>query len=89
MPNPCFSYPADVPPGIRNGDASLRAPRRMPYSCFSYPIACFSNPADVPRGMPYSCFSCPADVPQGVGTRSAPRSAPPGLRRMPGSCFNY
>jgi hypothetical protein len=90
MPAMCFSYPADVPPGIRNGNAALRDPRRMPYSCFSYPVSCFSNPADMPRGMPVApCFSYPADMPTGVRTRSAPRPAPPGLRRMPGSCFNY
>ncbi len=39
MPFPCFSYPADVLPGITNRDAAqpgLRDPRRMPYTCFRY-----------------------------------------------------
>ncbi len=93
MPFPCFSYPADVPPGIRNPDAGqpgLRAPRLMPFACFSYP-------ADVPRSMPLPCFSYPTticfryppDVPPGIGNRDA---AQPGLRdprRMPYTCFRY
>jgi hypothetical protein len=45
MPNICFSYPADVPP-------SLREPRKMPIG------SCFSYSGDMPRAMPItSCFS--------------------------------
>ena len=43
MPNPCFSYPAEVPRGMAGGSCfSYQAgvPRRMPTSiCFSYPGA--------------------------------------------------
>jgi hypothetical protein len=55
MPATCFSYPADVPPGISNRGAAQPAPpglRKMTTTC------CFSYPADVPgaRGMPSACF---------------------------------
>jgi hypothetical protein len=92
MPWTCFSYSADMP-GIRTSKAARPAPpglRRMPETCFWYPVTCFSDPADVPRSMPVApCFSYPADMPTGVRPRRAPRSAPRGLRRMPNSCFNY
>jgi hypothetical protein len=73
MPVPCFIYPADMPPGIRN-------PRTMPHTCFRYL-------PDVPRGMPFSCFSYSADVPQGGANSGAAKSDVPGLRRMPNMCF--
>ena len=76
MPYACFSYRADV---RADAQPSLRDPRRMPNSCFSYPVSCFSNP------VVSWCFSYdPVSVP-----RRMP-SALPGLRRMPGvSCFRY
>jgi len=93
MPYTCFSYPADVAPGIgdRAVGPALPGLRRMPDSqCFRYPATCFSDPADVPRGMPVApCFSYPDDVQASVRTRSAARPALPGLRRMPSMCFNY
>ena len=80
MPNICYSYPADVPPGARS--VAQPAPpglRQVPTgtTCFRYPATdCFSYPPGV-RWMPTSssCFRYPADV--------------PGLRRMPASCFRY
>jgi hypothetical protein len=78
MPNSCFSYSADVPPGTGTRDAVQPDPpglRRMPESCFRYE-------ADVPPGlrrMPETsgCFRYEADV-------------PPGVRRMTGgTCFRY
>jgi hypothetical protein len=78
MPNSCFSYPADLPPGTRNrnaAQATLRDDvRRMPYPCFSYPSMCFSYPTDVPLS---------------AKNRDPARAAPPGLRRMPMMCFSY
>jgi hypothetical protein len=79
MPNSCFSYSADVPPGTGTRDALQPDPpslRRMPESS-----GCFRYEADVPPGlrrMPTttSCFRYEADV-------------PPGLRRMPAACFSY
>ena len=50
MPNPCYSYPADMPPdGTNKGPAraARRGLREMPYSCYSYPIMCVSYPEDV------------------------------------------
>ena len=103
MPNACFSYPADVPPGTRNrnaAQAALRDLRKMPYPCFSYP-------SDVPpggrtrsaaqptppglRGMVTSCcFSYPPAVPPGIGNRDA--AAQPDLRDprrvVFGTCFS-
>jgi len=81
MPNICFSYPAEVPPGITVGGAAqpgLRDPRRMPAMCFSYQ-------ADVPRSMPLSCFSYPAAAPPGIRSRSAARPGPGGFPGPPGS----
>jgi hypothetical protein len=78
MPNPCFSYPADVPPGISNRGAAQPAPpglRRMTYTaCFSY----LGDMPPTPRRMTYStCFRYPGNVPQGP-------------RRMAfGTCFKY
>jgi hypothetical protein len=73
----CFSFPADVSPGIRiRGTAHYGA-----YACFSYQ-------ADMPLRMPLSCYSYPGDVAQG-GNPVAARPAVPGLRRMPESCFSY
>jgi hypothetical protein len=68
---PCFSYPSDVPPGTGTRNAAqpgLRDPRRMPFSCFSYPVSRrFScDPGDVPRRMPFTCYSYSADEPGGV-----------------------
>jgi hypothetical protein len=57
MPQTCFSYPADVPPGTSNRDAAQSAPpglRRMPTTSH-----CFRYPGDVPPGlrrMPGTCF---------------------------------
>ena len=40
MPLICFSYPADVPPGIGRRSVAPTALRRMPIgSCFSYSAA--------------------------------------------------
>jgi hypothetical protein len=78
MPYPCFSYPADAPPGTRNRNAAqetLRGLRRMPYPCFSYP---------------HMCFSYPADVLLDTRNRAAAQPDQPGLRKMPsGTCFRY
>jgi hypothetical protein len=85
MPAICFSYPADMRPGIGNrniAQPNLWNPRMMPHTCFGYL-------ADVPRSMPFACFSYPADVPQGAGNRDAAQSDVPGLRRMPNTCFRY
>jgi hypothetical protein len=81
VPNPgllnCFSYPADVPPGIRNrtsAEAALRDPRRMPLPCFSYPLMCFSYPDDVPLGN---------------RNRGGAQPTSPEVRSMPYPCFRY
>jgi hypothetical protein len=77
MPNPCYSYPVNVPSDRTSRDASQAARRdlrKMPYPCYSYPIMCFSYPDDMPSG----------------GNPGVAGSAPPGLRQMPGSiCFRY
>ena len=58
MPNACFSYSADVPPGTGTRDTVQPDPpglRRMPESS-----GCFRYEADVPPGlrrMPATCFS--------------------------------
>jgi len=81
----CFSYLADMRPGIGNRNIAqpdLRNPRMMPHTCFGYP-------ADVPRSMPFACFSYSAGVPQGGGNRDVAQSDVPGLRRMPNMCFRY
>jgi hypothetical protein len=75
MPFPCFSYTADMPPGIRN-------PRTMPHACFSYL-------AEVPRSMPFSCFSYPAHAPLDGRNRNAAQPTLPDLRKMPAICFRY
>ena len=76
----CFSYPADVPPGIGNRPAAQPTPpglRRMPTtsSCFKYPgdmHPCFSYTADTPAQYGYlHCFSYPAEVPPGARTCDA------------------
>ena len=90
MPATCFSYQADVPPGIGNRNAAqpaLPGLGGIGYPCFSYPSGpCFSYPADVPRRMPFSCFSYSVDAPLGVRNRNTM----PGLRRMPVlPCFSY
>ena len=36
---PCFAYPSDIAQAVSS-------PRRMPYPAFSYPLMCFSYPAD-------------------------------------------
>jgi hypothetical protein len=72
MPWSCFSYPSDMPPGTETRNAAqpiLRDSRRMPITCYSYPVVswCFSyDPGDVPRRMPYTCYSYSADEPGGV-----------------------
>ncbi len=82
MPNICFSYTSDVPPGIKNRGAATGLPQRpagKPYSCFSYsadvrrmPVwACFSYPAGLRRMPVFACFSYPADLPPGVRNRNA------------------
>jgi hypothetical protein len=98
MPNSCFSYPADVPPGTGTRDAVQSDPpglRRMPTT------SCFRYEADVPPGLrrmtttacfsyPYMCFSYPSDVPPGTRNRDAAQPDRLGLRRMPSStCFRY
>lgn len=71
MPLSCYSYPARTP-GRDAARAARRDLRRMPASCYSYPMM---------------CFSYPESTPQGGGSPIADRP-PPGLRRMPfGSCF--
>ena len=94
MPNPCFSYSADVPPStsIRNAtQPALPGPAGIGYPCFSYPTGpCFSYPADVPRRMPVlPCFSYSVDASLGVRNRDAAQPPLPGLRRMPAACFSY
>jgi hypothetical protein len=77
MPFPCFSYPADVPPGARTRDvaqASPRDPQSIGYPCFSYP---------------HMCFSYPSDALLDVSNRDAAQPPLPGLRRMPLMCFRY
>jgi len=70
----CFSFPADVPPGIGIQGAVRPDLRGTPYT------VCFRNEPEVPRSMPAMCFSYPADPPP----------ASPGVRRMPGGpCFRY
>jgi hypothetical protein len=83
---PCFSYPADLPPG--SGRISgypcfaypsdipqvVSSPRRMPYSCFSYPLMFFSYPADVAPGS----GNCDTAQPTSLEVRS-----------MPYPCFRY
>jgi hypothetical protein len=83
MPNICFSYSSDVPPGIPDrGAAQPAVPghRRMSTgSCFSYPadlrrmpvFACFSYTTNVRRMPATNCFSYPADLPPGVRNRNA------------------
>ncbi len=76
--SPCFSYPADAPPGNENGNASRRprpGVRRMPVTCYGYPNM---------------CFSYPGDVPQGGGDRGVVQPSLSDVRRMPGgTCFRY
>ena len=77
MPNPCFSCPADVPPeaGLPGtAQSGLDEPRRMPWSCYSYPIMCFSYPDDMPFGG---------------GSRDIGPAPLPGPRKMPLTCFSY
>jgi hypothetical protein len=84
MPNPCYSFPADVPPAGKGHNATQRGRprvRQMPSTCFSYS-------SDLPvgasklngRSVVTWCFSYPPDIPP----------ARTGLRRMPsGPCFRY
>jgi len=73
MPWSCYSYPAGTP-DRGTGQAARRDLRRMPSTCYGYPLICFSYPDATPRGG---------------GSPIADRP-PPGLRRMPfGSCFRY
>ena len=87
MPNPCFSYPAVVPPEIPSRVVTQtlsREPQKIGYPCFSYPYQ-----PEVPRTMSKLCFSYPvagsARIP-GRGTAQAVRRD---LRRMPYTCFRY
>jgi len=84
MPYPCFSYPADVPPGTRTRAAVQSAQCGL--------LSCFSYPAEVPPGTRtraaaqsaqcgyLHCFSYPADTVQPTA---------PELHTMPHSCFRY
>ena len=77
MPFPCFSYPADLPPGAGKRDAEQASPRdpQIGYPCFSYSKLCFSYPPDAPLG---------------VRNPDAVQPPLPGLRRMTyGTCFRY
>jgi hypothetical protein len=63
MPFTCYSYPADMPPGGANKGtvrAARRGLREMPYSCYSYPIMCFSYPGDAPWSIPSQDAVLPA-----------------------------
>lgn len=74
MPLSCYSYPAGTP-GRDAARAARRDLRRMPVTCYSYPLICFSYPDDMPPGG---------------GNPAADHPPPPGLRRLPaGSCFRY
>ena len=64
---PCFAYPSDTPQAVPG-------PRRMPYPCFSYPLICFSYPADEPLGN---------------RSRGGAQPISPELRGMPVPCFRY
>jgi len=71
----------------------------MPQMCFSYPAnlpLSVRNRDAMPRalrdlgGVPgYPCFAYPVDLPLGVRNRDAAQPTPPGLRRMPQTCFSY
>jgi hypothetical protein len=77
MPNICFSYPSDVPPGSQNRSAAQPVPvglRRMPYSCFRYPLPCFSYPDNVLAG---------------IRNRDAAEPTSRDPRTMPSTCFRY
>ena len=79
MPNPCFSYSADVPPGTGTRDAVRPDPpglRRMPN-----PSGCFRYEADVLPGL--------RRMPAGSGCFRYEADVLPGLRRMPAACFSY
>ena len=67
MPYPCFSYPADVPPGAGKRDAGQASPRdpQIGYPCFNYPSDApigvrnrYAVQAPLPglRRMPHMCF---------------------------------
>ncbi len=80
MPNPCYSYPADMPPdGTNKGPAraARRGLREMPYSCYSYPIMCVSYPEDPPAArsdvaaVRLTCAECP--LPPASATDRVPR----------------
>jgi hypothetical protein len=102
MPATCFSYSADVPPGIGSCKAAqpaLPGLGGMPvWPCFSYPGGpCFSYPADVPRSMPLPCFSYSVDAPLGVRHRGAAQPGQGDLPSLPGgrpgfvssACLSY
>jgi hypothetical protein len=75
--SPCFSYPADVPPGHRNGSVSRRprpGVRRMPLICYGYPNMCFSYLDDVPQGGG-TMTRCSRPSLTCAGCRAAPASA--------------
>jgi hypothetical protein len=78
VPMTCYGYPADLPPGAAKdagAQAALSGARKMPFSCYSYPIMCVSYPAVASRV---------------IQDRAAAPTAPPGLRRMTYStCFRY
>lgn len=70
----CFSFPADVPPGIGVHGAVRPDLRAMPTTI------CFRYEPEVPRSRPAMCFSYPADPLPSISY----------LRRMPAAtCFRY
>lgn len=93
MPESCFSYSSDMPPGTGNRDDLSGSPRGRGDvgPCFSYPVGVpLGNLRRMPGGSPSGCFAYPGDAPLGIGNRGiAPRPGC-GVRRMPsGPCFNY
>jgi len=89
MPNSCcFSYPADVPPGIGNRPAAQPAPPGLRWMSTTS-STCFKYPAGMPRSMSFSGLGHSADVPPATKVPDAAQPALPGLRRMPNMCFRY
>ena len=73
MPLTCYSYTADSQPAPPSAPGPVQE-ARMPFTCYSYPMMCFSYPDDEPRGG---------------GDPSAAPPPSPGLRQMPYTCFRY
>jgi hypothetical protein len=74
MPWTCFSYPADVPPGIGRRDVTQSDP---------------SGPSGPHRMVTTHCFSYPADLSPVTATNGAAEAAPPCPRRTNSTCFSY